>query len=632
MIKRVFAAAALAALTFSASARADAGSPDPSFGTNGVLQIDTTGLQSESGVAVQADGKLIVTNRGTNDDFARIHRLLDNGAPDESFGDLGTVTINGTGLDQLNAVLVQPDGKILVGGRSGTSAALYRFTDRGAPDQGFGAGGKVTLTALSAQAENVFDLALRDGKIVAGGQSALKAAVWKRNAVDGSADGAATIPIAGGGDNPFGDSASGVVIQPDGRIDVAGSTSAASNGYVARLNTTLALDPTFQGGIVQINNGQLETAASLALQPDGKIVVAGRTTANVNASGDIMVTRFTSGGLPDQSFNGTGTRFVDSGTNEFASKVLVQPDGKLVIVGSNGDVLFYRLTAAGAFDPTFDADGARGIDAGGSDTSSDAVLQADGKIVSVGSGFGDGIIVRVFGDPVPLTVARGGTGKGAVVSDPIGLNCGVKCTAGFDTGTQVTLTAVPNPGSRFTGWTGCPSAAGPVCHVDLRAPVTVTANFTADVITQNPGGGGGGGTGGGGTGGGGGGTTTPGGGTPGVGGGGVPPAITGATLSASRFRVASRKTAIASVKRGTSVRYTLSADAATTVTITKGGKTVMTLTRAKTTRGANLIAFTGRTPKAKLKPGRYKLTLSATDATGNRSKPITLSFSVLSGK
>ncbi len=256
------------------------------------------------------------------------------------------------------------------------------------------------------------------------------------------------------------------------------------------------------------------------------------------------------------------------------------------------------------------------------------MLQADGKIVSVGSGFGDGIIVRVFGDPVPLTVNRGGTGRGAVVSDPVGLNCGVKCTAGFDTGTTLTLTAVANPGSRFTGWVGCPAAAGATCRVDLRAPTTVTANFTADVITN--GGGGGGGTGGGGTGGGG---TSGGGGSNGGGADTTAPKVTGATLSATRFRVSARRTVVASaVKRGTSVRFRLSEDAATTIAIVKGTRTVMTLKRAKTTKGANLVAFTGRTAKAKLKPGRYRLVLAATDAAGNRSRPVTLAFSVLSGR
>ena len=91
MTPRIFAAALLAALTLSATAHADAGSPDPHFGTDGVQQLDTTGNQSESGVAVQADGKLIVLNRGTNNAFALIHRLNENGSIDNGFG---TVTVD----------------------------------------------------------------------------------------------------------------------------------------------------------------------------------------------------------------------------------------------------------------------------------------------------------------------------------------------------------------------------------------------------------------------------------------------------------------------------------------------------------------------------------------------------------
>src|SRR5262245_13433838 len=139
---RLSSLAILAALAFPASAHAGAGSPDPSFGTNGVQKLDTTGNQSESGVAVQSDGKLIVTNRGTNDQFALIHRLKDDGSIDDGFG---TVTVDGTGSDFLNAVLVQPDGKLLVGGRSNLGAVIYRFTAAGAPDPGFGVQGKVTL-------------------------------------------------------------------------------------------------------------------------------------------------------------------------------------------------------------------------------------------------------------------------------------------------------------------------------------------------------------------------------------------------------------------------------------------------------------------------------------------------------
>src|SRR5689334_5663649 len=122
MTPRILAAALLAALTLTTSAYAGAGSTDPNFGTSGVLRMETAGLQSETGVALQADGRLIVTGAGANDGFARVRRLNGNGTPDGDFGDGGVKAIDGPGItDRINAVLVQPDGKILLGGSSGNS-------------------------------------------------------------------------------------------------------------------------------------------------------------------------------------------------------------------------------------------------------------------------------------------------------------------------------------------------------------------------------------------------------------------------------------------------------------------------------------------------------------------------------
>src|SRR5690349_2166754 len=110
MTPRTFAAAALAALTFTASAQADAGAPDPSFGTAGVIRMETAGLQSETGVAIQADGKLIVTGAAANDAFARVRRLNADGTLDDDFGDGGVKVIDGPGTtDAISAVFVQPD-------------------------------------------------------------------------------------------------------------------------------------------------------------------------------------------------------------------------------------------------------------------------------------------------------------------------------------------------------------------------------------------------------------------------------------------------------------------------------------------------------------------------------------------
>lgn len=77
-----------------------------------------------------------------------------------------------------------------------------------------------------------------------------------------------------------------------------------------------------------------------------------------------------------------------------------------------------------------------------------------------------------------LTLNKGGTGAGSVSSNPQGLNCGATCTQNFTSGTVVTLTATPDPGSSFTGWSGCTGPVGsPTCSVTMDQARTVTANF-----------------------------------------------------------------------------------------------------------------------------------------------------------
>jgi hypothetical protein len=80
---------------------------------------------------------------------------------------------------------------------------------------------------------------------------------------------------------------------------------------------------------------------------------------------------------------------------------------------------------------------------------------------------------------VPLSVNKAGTGSGTVTSSPAGINCGSTCSASYDSGTVVTLTAGAAAGSTFGGWNGggC-SGTGVVCSVSVNAATTVTATFT----------------------------------------------------------------------------------------------------------------------------------------------------------
>src|SRR6266508_4033728 len=76
-----------------------------------------------------------------------------------------------------------------------------------------------------------------------------------------------------------------------------------------------------------------------------------------------------------------------------------------------------------------------------------------------------------------LTVTRTGSGTGTVTSDPAGIDCGAVCSADFDDGTVVTLTATAASGSRFAGWSGEGCSGTGTCQVTMDQARSVTATF-----------------------------------------------------------------------------------------------------------------------------------------------------------
>ncbi len=87
------------------------------------------------------------------------------------------------------------------------------------------------------------------------------------------------------------------------------------------------------------------------------------------------------------------------------------------------------------------------------------------------------VVVATFETLEPLTVIRAGTGSGAVISSPFGIDCGTDCMESYPNGTLVTLTATTASGSVFMGWQGCPVASGKTCWIWMGGAATVTATF-----------------------------------------------------------------------------------------------------------------------------------------------------------
>ena len=188
-----------------------------------------------------------------------------------------------------------------------------------------------------------------------------------------------------------------MAVQPDGKFigfgDLYGS-GPDGDALVFRLNADGSRDRQF--GIRPLDGPGIgyETATAAAVQPDGKIVVAGRTSKN----DDGAVWRLLPGGAPDLAFGGgDGFVAVDSGADEMLADVAIAPDGAIVVAGRStvrGQATIYRLTSSGDFDASFDQDGALAL-GGASSLATAVAVQPDGKILVAGYITpGEGIVVR----------------------------------------------------------------------------------------------------------------------------------------------------------------------------------------------------------------------------------------------
>jgi uncharacterized delta-60 repeat protein len=311
------------AAAVTAAARVD-GSPDPLAGFVAQGQITS---YIPAGVAALSDGRWIVAGNTRYDSSSDntydvfVSRRLADGSPDLAFGTAdGTARtdVNGHG-EQTYGVLVQPDGKILVlaygnvyGGSSSSDVVLLRYSADGALDPTFGSGGVALLATRQAQ---VFRF-VRD-----------------------------------------------FTLQPDGKIVVVGtgeSTWANSNDFaVARFNADGSVDTGFgTNGYRVADAGALEDAYGVALQSDGKIVVAGQA-GNLDYA---MLARYTTAGALDTSFGNGGFLTADlnpfGGREDFTALTIDSQDrittyGNMLIAGQGNQMVLSRYLADGTLDRTF---------------------------------------------------------------------------------------------------------------------------------------------------------------------------------------------------------------------------------------------------------------------------------------
>jgi uncharacterized delta-60 repeat protein len=426
--------AAAAVATCSATAFAAAGDLDPTFASGGKLAGTPGGISlAVADVAVQPDGKIVLV--GTASDNFAVVRLNADGTPDTGFGNGGGTAVDAVhgSQDLVDAVAIQPDGKIVVAGGSTVPnslsfATFLRLNPNGAPDASFDPAGTTgpvpeSVGIARGAAGEAFDLALDPaGRIVYAGTNSFAGdptSFVDRLKSDGTHDdswgnGTADVFATNG---PEG--IARLALQPDGKVVVAGSigTGATADGAVARtLANGTGMDPGFgSGGKMTFGYGAntADSVTGVTLQPDGKVDVGG----DGGTGRDFAVTRLTAGGVIDTTFSG-GSVFGNLGGSAFANAIGLQGNGKIVLGGSSGTGTGFgvaRFSPAGALDGSFGTGGKVDIEFPAASQAFAMALQPDGKIVLAGNdALGQTLVVRLLGDPVTPGGGGGGGGAGSV--------------------------------------------------------------------------------------------------------------------------------------------------------------------------------------------------------------------------
>ena len=333
------------------------GSLDLSFSQDGMLTTDFSFYDEAFAILQQPDGKLIAvgyTNNGPNTDFA-LARYNTDGSLDPSFDGDGKLVSNLGGNEWGQAAFLQPDGKIVVGGYvdyGGTADfVVARYNPDGSLDLSFDSDGFTTTDLGDYDVLNAL-FVQPDGKIVAGGYS------WNAGTSDFAlarynADGSPDTSFDGDGmllTDFFGsnDALYGLAWLPGDQILAAGVAMNAAQDYaLVRYNADGSLDTSFDGdGKLIADFGGSDFCNDLAVQPDGKILLSGHV---FNAGYyNVGLARYNPDGSPDASFDGDGRAVISLNSDQYAYGLALQTDGQIIISGftfrlANMDMLWMRI-------------------------------------------------------------------------------------------------------------------------------------------------------------------------------------------------------------------------------------------------------------------------------------------------
>lgn len=329
------------------------GMPDSSFDGDGKAVVPNVKGSSDgaSAVAIQADGKIVLAgNRSTTTSSWMIARMNANGSMDTSFASKGVFVKslqNKASMQVASGLMIQPDGKIVAVGYLKPSlykGALIRLNSNGSLDTGFGNSG-VVIPTLPAYSWLFLGAIPQGDKILVSGY-------------------------------------------------ICWAAGAGTDLLLMRFNANGSIDTTFgNAGRATADFYEFDRAKRIALQSDGMILVA--TELSENGATWFGLSRFEADGLLDLSFGDNGLVETQITYSDTVETMAIQPDGKIVLGGNNIDyyTIMARYLPDGSPDPSFGTDGTVAEQVG---LANDLQLQADGSIVLFGFDYTPGELNDFF--------------------------------------------------------------------------------------------------------------------------------------------------------------------------------------------------------------------------------------------
>lgn len=331
-------------LFVSATIYAQPGKLDSSFSNDGKVITDFEGLTHIEGITLQKNGKIIVAGGGSLGEYFSLARYNKNGSIDKSFGNNGKVISQQEEHPVFTGVALQSDEKIIAVGTANLrgyykQVVIYRFTAKGILDSSFGDNGFAFLTPRDIDSRSP-----------------------------------------------------AVAIQTDDKIVITGAVNANDanqESFAARLTAHGKRDSVFfKNGIHLISLGKISFFYAVAIQANGKIVVAG-SGGETNKS-TIALVRFETNGELDKNFGNGGKLLAPGNVFVQGTDVKIYPNGKIIVSGSiiandKQNMILLRVKTDGTIDSLFGINGRAIINFENSSYASSLALQADGKIIVAGS-------------------------------------------------------------------------------------------------------------------------------------------------------------------------------------------------------------------------------------------------------